>query len=406
MHESSTPNLAAFPSSPYAAELARDPGVRAFAAPLEAEYLRLRLDESRTLIRVAALLAVVLAAARGTEQLVTGAWSALQVGQFAVVLVLSLLLAAVACGPWFARLYLPVAQVAVPLRNSLVALTAAGVAANGQVEALALLPLLAIGPFFVLGLRFQAALATVALTLAVYPIAAVALDLPAPLLLRSWLLLLLVAAACAVVARQTERTARKSFLEGHLISELAERDALTGLKNRRVFDEHLEALWQQASSERRVLAILLIDVDHFKAYNDLYGHQAGDNALRRVAGALQAFVTRPQDLLARYGGEEFAVILFNVDWVEAEATADRMRLAVAELALAHGGSRGGVVTISAGVAIVEPSSARRARGALQLADQALYEAKVRGRNRVEVLDQADHQALKTGVFSRGVVNRS
>ena len=141
-------------------------------------------------------------------------------------------------------------------------------------------------------------------------------------------MLLVVAAACGVVARTFERTARTSFLESHLITELAQRDALTGLMNRRVFDEHLEKLWERGVAERCSIGIVLIDVDHFKAYNDRYGHQAGDTALRRVAETLQALVTRPTDLLARYGGEEFAVLLYAVDGFEAETLADRMRLAV------------------------------------------------------------------------------
>jgi diguanylate cyclase (GGDEF)-like protein len=372
--------------------------------PLEAEYVGRQLAQNRTLIRAAALLALVLAAARGTEQIVAGAWTPLQLGQFAAVLVASIALAAVACGPWIARLYLPVAQVLGPLRNMLVAVTVAGVAAMGQVEALMLLPLLVIGPFFVLGLRFRAAWVAVVFTLAAYLAAAVAFAMELPLLVRSCVLLLLLAAACTVVARQFERTARTSFLESHLITELAERDALTGLKNRRVFDEHLEKLWERAIAERSVLAILMIDVDHFKAYNDRNGHQAGDRALRRVAQTLQALVTRPTDVLARYGGEEFAVILFDVNGDEAEALAERMRRAVAALAFEQGRARSGVVTISAGVALVEPSNTRRSRGAVQLADQALYEAKVRGRNRIEVLDPSDHRALQTGVFSRGALN--
>jgi diguanylate cyclase (GGDEF)-like protein len=206
------------------------------------------------------------------------------------------------------------------------------------------------------------------------------------------------------VARQLERTARTSFLESRLIAELAERDALTGLKNRRVFDEHLEKLWDRAVAQRCTLAILMIDVDHFKAYNDRNGHQAGDRALRRVADTLQALVTRSTDVLARYGGEEFAVIVFDAERVQAEALAERMRRAVAALGFEHGGAPNDAVTISAGVALVEPSRGRRSRGAVQLADQALYEAKVRGRNRVEVLDPGDHEALQTGVFSRAAIH--
>jgi diguanylate cyclase (GGDEF)-like protein len=400
MPESSSLDLAAFPSSPYAAELRRGPGIRPFAPPLEAEYTRGRLREHRVLIRVAAVFGVMLGAARGTEQLLAGGWTPVQTLLFAVVFLSSILLAAVACGPWFVRLYLPFAHALVPLRNALVAVVVAGVAANGQPEALMFVPLLVLGPFFVLGLRFRAALVTVALTLIAYVAATAAFELALPLLLRSSILLVAVAAACAVGALTMERTSRKSFLEGRLIGELAERDALTGLKNRRVFDERLEKLWERATAEGGSIAIVLIDVDHFKAYNDRYGHQAGDRTLQSVAATLQVFVTDPHDLLARYGGEEFAVLLHATDGFDAGALAERMRLAVAALALDHEGAANGRVTISLGVAFVEPSHARRARGALQLADQALYQAKIHGRNRVEIFDQGDHRALRTGVFSR------
>ena len=229
------------------------------------------------------------------------------------------------------------------------------------------------------------------------------LRMPLPTIVRSCLLLVVVAAACGVVARTVERSARTRFLETHAMAELAQQDALTGLKNRRVFDEHLDRLWQTAIAEARGLAILLIDVDHFKAYNDRYGHQAGDLALRRVAEMLQMFVKSQTDVLARYGGEEFAALLYNVDAVAAENVAGQMRKAICAMGLEHRDSRlGQIVTISIGVAVVEPSPERRARGALQLADEALYQAKKMGRNRVEVLDPAAHEALETGQFAKFV----
>jgi diguanylate cyclase (GGDEF)-like protein len=107
-------------------------------------------------------------------------------------------------------------------------------------------------------------------------------------------------------------------------------------------------------------------------------------------------------LLARYGGEEFAALLYDIDPAESEKLAQRMRKAVAGLALEHRDSGARVVTISVGVGIVEPSLERRARGAVQLADEALYQAKTRGRNRVEVLDAMAHQGLQTGVFTKGI----
>lgn len=369
---------------------------------LENEFARQQLAENRTLIRVTSLLALLLGVPRGVEQILLGVWTPAELAQFGVVLGSSLLLAGLAWGPWFKRLYLPVAQILVPLRNSLVALTVAGVAARGQLDALMLLPLLAIGPFLVFGLCFRAAAIGVAVTIAVYAAGCVLFGLAPPTILRSCILLLLVAGACGVVARTLERAARTRFLATYEMAELAQQDALTGVKNRRVFDEGLERVWQRAVNEERSIAILLLDVDHFKAYNDRYGHQAGDRALRHVAQVCQAIVTRPQDLVARYGGEEFAVLLYGMDAVEASKVADRMRKAVIGLALEHRDSRAGqLVTISVGVAVVEPTIERHSRGALQLADEALYQAKTRGRNRVEVLGANAHAALETGVFAKG-----
>jgi diguanylate cyclase (GGDEF)-like protein len=246
----------------------------------------------------------------------------------------------------------------------------------------------------------------VTLTFAAYAIGTAYFGLPLPLIVRSCVLLLVVGAACSVVARTLEHSARTRLLETHAMAELAQHDALTGVKNRRVFDEHLEQLWRRSIDEDRGIAVLLIDVDHFKAYNDLYGHQAGDRTLHRVAQMLQTFVTRPQDLFARYGGEEFAVLLYDVDGVAAENLATHMRRAIGAMGLEHRDSRlGQIVTVSIGVAIVEPSPERRARGAVQLADEALYQAKTRGRNRVEVLDPSAHKALETGVFAKGTVTR-
>jgi diguanylate cyclase (GGDEF)-like protein len=339
---------------------------------------------------------------RGGDQILLGSWTQVQLGIFGVVMAASVLLAGIAWSPWFQRLYMPCAQVLIPLRGSLIALMVASVAARGQLETLMLLPLLMVGPFLVFGLRFRTATIAVSLTICVYATAAAIFGLPVPMIVRSCLLLIVVAAACGVVARALERSARMRFIETHAMAELAQQDALTGVRNRRVFDEHLETFWERAIKEERGMSILLIDVDHFKAYNDRYGHQAGDRALRRVAEMLQMFVTRPSDVLARYGGEEFAVLLYDVDGVAAEKVAAQMRKAVVAMGLEHRDSRlGQIVTISIGVAVVDPSPERRARGALQLADEALYQAKTMGRNRVEVLDPAAHKVLETGVFSKG-----
>jgi diguanylate cyclase (GGDEF)-like protein len=394
-------NLNAFPDSPYAAELRRgSPNLR-FSPKLEAEYVRDRLIDSRTLIRVACLLAALLAVFRGVEQAVSSSWNSILLIDFGLVISGSIVLASVACSPGFERLYLPWARLVVPLRNSIVAAHIAEAAARGHLEFLMGLPLMLIGPFFFFGLRFHPALFAGVLTVASFIASAVFFELSLPVALRSCAFLLMAVTACAIAARHLEKGSRVGFLEGHLVAELAQHDALTGTKNRRVFDEHLARLWQQAIEDGRAIAIVLLDVDHFKAYNDRYGHQAGDQTLRRIAQAVQTFVRRPLDVLARYGGEEFAAILYDVEGNQAKDIADRIRRAVAELAIEHRGSRtSACVTISVGVAVIEPTIERNPRGALQLADQALYEAKVRGRNRVELMDEAEYRMLVTGVFSK------
>jgi diguanylate cyclase (GGDEF)-like protein len=365
------------------------------------EYVRARLLGNRTLIRVTCTFSALLAAFRGAEQAIVGFWHPAQPIVLALVLAVSAVLALVVWTRAFERSYLPLARVIVPTRNTVAALFIAGAAARGQLEMLMFLPLMILGPYFFLGLSCRAALFAGVLCFASFNLSAAAFGLELPVVLRVSALLIVAIVACTIAARHLEKLSRKSFLDSHRISELAQHDALTGLKNRRVFDEQLSRLWQQAVEDQRSIAMLLIDVDHFKPFNDCYGHQAGDQALRGIAQTLQAFVSRPFDVLARYGGEEFGVILYDIDAREAEGLAERMRRAVSELAIEHHGSRArATVTISVGVAFIEPSRDRQACGALQLADQALYEAKVRGRNRVALMDQTAHRLLETGVFRR------
>jgi diguanylate cyclase (GGDEF)-like protein len=390
-----------FPDSPYAVELQRDPANLRFSPQLERDYARSQLTDSRPLIRVASLFAVAIAVLRGIELAARGAWSASLLINFTIVTAGSLLLAAIAWGASFERLYLPWARIIVPLRNIIVAAYIAGAAVRGQAEMLTALPLMLIGPFFFFGFRFRTAALTGVLTVLSYIVFALYFRMATPLALRSFAFLIAAVIAGALAARHFEKKSRKDFLEDHLIADLAQHDPLTGTKNRRVFDDHLIRLWQQAIEDGRTIGILLIDVDHFKAYNDRYGHLAGDQALRRVAQTIQRFVRRPLDLLARYGGEEFAAILYDVEAGHAKDMAERMCKAIADLAIEHRDSRTAAgVTISVGVAVVEPTEERLPRGAVQLADQALYEAKVKGRNRVEVMDSAQYRMLVTGVFAK------
>jgi len=388
------------------AQLRRAGPPKRFDAELEAEYIRSRLLTSRTLIRMACLLGLVVALLRIGELAVTGggmpvrfpgAMSLLPI----VVLSTSMLLTWFAWSPSFLRRYLPLANFALPIRNVCATIAIAAIAARGQVDVLMVLPVMVLSPFFFLGLQFRPALACVVLMMVAFIAAAVVFALPANVMLRSCGFLLATAATSALAAWQLDRQSRQSFLESRLIAQLAEHDALTGVKNRRVFDEHLGRLWQQAIDDARPLAVLLIDVDHFKAYNDRYGHQAGDVALQRVAQAVQAQISRPLDMLSRYGGEEFAALLYDIDGRQAREIAERIRLAVSGLGLEHRGSRvSRVVTVSIGVAAIQPLAGRGPLGALQLADEALYAAKTQGRNIVHLAGPADYDDLQTGHFTQ------
>jgi diguanylate cyclase (GGDEF)-like protein len=400
MTAAARPNPGEFPDSPYAAELRRPDPQRRFSPELEAEYLGIDLAHVRRVVRVTTACSCLLALGHTFEQLASRPVSALQCAELAAILLTSLVLVWFAWRASFERRYQPVANVVVPVRTSLLAMHLAQGLAQGELAFLLMAPVMLVAPFFLLGLRFRPALVSSVLGAATFIACAIYFKLPVALLGRSAVFLGGTLVGCAVAALELERRSRTRFLESHLVAELAQRDALTGTKNRRVFGEHLSLTWHQAARERRRLAILLIDVDHFKAYNDRYGHLAGDEALRRVARALQAFVRRPLDLLARYGGEEFAVILYDVASRDAHEIATGMRRAVMTAAIEHRGSpTAEMVTISIGVAAIEPTLERDCRGALQLADQALYDAKMNGRNAVELMNDTDYLSLATGVFA-------
>ena len=180
----------------------------------------------------------------------------------------------------------------------------------------------------------------------------------------------------------TARTAELQAANVQL-AELARTDALTGLANRREFRTAYEQEWRRARREGWPLGVLMIDVDHFKAYNDRHGHGAGDETLRRIAAALAASLHRPGELVARYGGEEFVALLPRTDLAGAIAVAEAMRTAVVALAIPHAGRKeGDSVSISLGAAALVPSD-DAAEALLAQADTALYSAKHGGRNRVE-----------------------
>jgi diguanylate cyclase (GGDEF)-like protein len=164
------------------------------------------------------------------------------------------------------------------------------------------------------------------------------------------------------------------------LERLSQRDGLTGIANRRRFDARLAALWRMQAGASAPMAVLLIDIDHFKAYNDGYGHLAGDDCLRRVAGAL----TTVDEEVARYGGEEFALLALPADFVEMGRIAHALHGAVAALGLEHLHCPAGRVSVSVGAAMVDNAATGSAEELVARADAALYAAKHAGRDRVEL----------------------
>lgn len=252
--------------------------------------------------------------------------------------------------------------------------------------------------YYLVGLLFYGAVACNLLAMLAYVVAALATGLPAPQVTYNTLVLLFANLVGASVAYNLERTQRTSWLEARMLEDMALRDGLTGIFNRRRFDELMQQYWRQALREKKPLALMLIDIDCFKPFNDRYGHQAGDEVLRSVAAVLHRSARRPLDLAARYGGEEFAVALYDPTREYAEQLAQRILEDVRHLAIRNDGSTvTSVVTVSVGLAFVVPADGRSVDGFIQLADEALYSAKAGGRNRVQAME-AEYAQLRTGLF--------
>lgn len=202
----------------------------------------------------------------------------------------------------------------------------------------------------------------------------------------------------ALCCFQLEVTTRQAFDHRLTLEKQAERDGLTGLHNRRAYNAYMEQIWRQSRREQSQLTVMLIDIDHFKSFNDLYGHQAGDDALKRVAEVIALGAQRPLDFAARFGGEEFALVLYGQANDFARDLPEHIRQRVLELGIPHAESSvGPCLTVSIGVSIVTPGAERSLAGAVQMADEALYQAKEEGRNRV-VVKESRLTHIETGRF--------
>jgi diguanylate cyclase (GGDEF)-like protein len=391
------------PDSPQARQLRDGFPLLTFNAELESEFRRAHFDENLLHIRVNFCLAVVISAALAAMQAsVLGPTRNRIPGMIDVLVILPTLLLGLAASfsPQRDRFYPPFA-------TSAAAVLGLGVAAMQIITTLAgtsiLLPcvmLTIIFIYFMGGLIFYHALTANLIMLFAFLGAGIALQLPGREFTYDALAMVAANLFGASIVYMHEKISRTRFLEAGLLRELVARDGLTGIQNRRMFDRHIHRVWELSVSEEKRVAVLLVDIDCFKDYNDRYGHQAGDECLRAVAVSLSQCARRALDFVARYGGEEFAVVLYDASREYVAEVLTRIQRSIAELNIPHEASRvASRLTVSIGAAFILPSQSRTPDGLIQLADEALYSAKEQGRNRVVVME-AEYHSLRTGRFEK------
>ena len=372
-----------------------------FDAELEPEFRQTVLDEKLGQIRVNLCLAITIVIAASAMQVTLLDRDVNRIAAMIHLLVMIPLLLACLAASFSVRrqrIYPPLtlaASIVVGLGVVTIQLVAA---LGGTTILFSGLVLTVIFIYFMGGLIFYHGLAANAVVTLAYLGAGIFLRLPGREFGYNAMSIVAVNLFCASVVYMHEKTSRARFLEAALLREMVARDGLTGIQNRRMFDQYIDRAWHQAIREGRRVAVLLIDIDCFKDYNDRYGHQAGDECLRAVALTLSRGARRPLDFVARYGGEEFAIVLYDASREYVAEVLTRIQRSIAELNILHEASRvASRLTVSIGAAFILPGSSRTPQGLIQLADEALYSAKEQGRNRVVVME-AEYQSLRTGRF--------
>jgi diguanylate cyclase (GGDEF)-like protein len=399
-------DLEQFPDSPYANELRRVTNVNGpdlrFSPALEKDFQAFQRGRARSRVRFFQLATCLLCVAIAAHLIFLDGLQArdVLVGWLGLAIPVSLFLVWASWGRFYDHVYVPVARIALPLLGIASAVGVSARVIAGHPDPFYFLTSYSIALFFLGGQRFREALIANSLMIVAHGVALTCMGESAGSVCYYVSVLTITAAVGAFGYSGVERLLRITFLERGVMSEMAARDGMTGLKNRGAFDDHFPRMWQQGLRDRRSLALLLIDVDHFKAYNDRYGHQAGDHALRRVAQVVQNFARRPLDMAARYGGEEFVLALYDMTGEYVQEIAEDLRQAILALQVSHEDSpTAPFVTASIGISVVRPKMGRSPDGAVQLADEALYSAKRGGRNCVKMVD-SDYALFTTGTFRR------
>ena len=386
--------------SPFADQLNRGFARLRFTGLLEKDFRDFYIAQNLPRARLSGLIALILVLAVTSIDLILGARTDGQLNtlRLGVLCPLVAVIGIAISLPSTRRYYTEIAAVGVTLVGLVVTYMSHIAALQGQSYVLAGLVLVILYACLFLGLLFDIAITIAALLVLTHFVMGAMLGLPLNELYYMTAILGAAAVIGGIATYNLEHALRTNFLETRLLNELAERDGLTGLYNRRIFDDYIGRVWRQSRREEVALEIIFIDIDYFKIYNDLYGHQAGDDCLKKVATSIARCAKRPFDFLARYGGEEFVLVLYGPPEEYARNLPEQIRCDVLDLLIPHAGSSAAKhVTVSVGVALAREGSTRSLNGAIQTADEALYQAKREGRNRVIFKDTNDSE-VETGNF--------
>lgn len=408
--EAEAAKLAGFTESEYLEQIERGFRGLSFAAKLEREFRKYYTDQMRWRVFCMIMLLIAFAVYKAFATMAEGAGavsmpnaeSADAFSKSRNYLLIPFFLSMLATGLWrplYVRYWTIVGPICLIITSTIVAPGAVIKVAEGNHHVFLSLALGLFQIYGIAGLIFWRAVTVCAVITVTYFYFLLGTDVSPDIFLYELVQMIMLNTTGIVLSYTLEHTARSEFLRSRLLEHLSSRDALTGLSNRRSFTQHLDRLWAQGIRERQTVGLLLLDVDFFKRYNDHYGHQAGDDCLKKVGAVLAKLERRPLDMAARVGGEEFAVLTYAAHREHLEQLAQQVIEEIRAAGIPHAASGvSAFLTVSVGTVLTTPDSARSAKGLYQFADQMLYKAKEQGRNRVQLGEQSLYEGVVTGRF--------